>query len=145
MSESGNPGASLRVWRDYFPNAHIIGADVDERIMFTEERISTYVVDQTDPISIEKMWRQVDTDGFDLMIDDGLHTYDAAICLFHNSIEKLARRGLYAIEDVASTDLRRFWDFFVDKSYCVSYVVGHRPAHRDVDDNNLIIVRQNVA
>ena len=30
MGINGKPGASLRVWRDYFPNAEIFGGDIDE-------------------------------------------------------------------------------------------------------------------
>jgi hypothetical protein len=36
------PGASLRMWRDYFPNATIVGCDSNESILFNnEERIKT--------------------------------------------------------------------------------------------------------
>lgn len=38
MTASGKPGASLRVWRDFFPNAMIWGADLDRNILFTEDR-----------------------------------------------------------------------------------------------------------
>ena len=34
MGIKGKPGASLRVWKDYFPNANIIGVDIDENILF---------------------------------------------------------------------------------------------------------------
>ena len=34
-------GASLRMWRDFFPNAHIYGADYDPELLFeVVERIS---------------------------------------------------------------------------------------------------------
>ena len=46
MTANGVPGASLRGWRDYFWNAQIYGADIDERILFEEDRIKTYHVDQ---------------------------------------------------------------------------------------------------
>ncbi len=45
-------GASLRMWRDYFPNAQIVGADIDPKYMFADERISKVVVDQLKPESI---------------------------------------------------------------------------------------------
>src|SRR5262249_23189855 len=32
MGSTGVPGASLRVWREYFPNAMILGADIDKDI-----------------------------------------------------------------------------------------------------------------
>lgn len=53
MGEEGNPGASLRVWRDYFPNAEVTGIDIDPEVMFSGSRIDTYCVDQTSESSIE--------------------------------------------------------------------------------------------
>ena len=55
MTSTGKPGASLKVWKDYFKNAKIFGADIDKRILFQEERINTYEVNQLDPSSIKKM------------------------------------------------------------------------------------------
>ena len=40
------PGASLRSWREYFPNAQIFGADVDRSILFNSDRINCCWVDQ---------------------------------------------------------------------------------------------------
>jgi hypothetical protein len=47
MGSGGKPGASLRAFRDYCPNANIYGADIDSRILFSEERIRTFYLDQT--------------------------------------------------------------------------------------------------
>ncbi len=41
MGFRGRPGASLRAFRDFLPNARIFGADVDCRVLFAEERIRT--------------------------------------------------------------------------------------------------------
>jgi len=32
MGKYGKPGASLRAWRDYLPNAQIVGLDIDRKI-----------------------------------------------------------------------------------------------------------------
>jgi hypothetical protein len=56
MGINGKPGASLRVWRDYFPNATVYGADIDSSTLFTEDRIFTEYMDQTDPKSIKAFW-----------------------------------------------------------------------------------------
>ena len=100
MTSSGKPGASLRVWRDYFPNAVIVGADIDRQILFEEDRIRTYYVDQTDPKAIADFWSKVGQDDFDFIVDDGLHTFAAGKCLFENSIHKLSQHGIFIIEDV---------------------------------------------
>jgi hypothetical protein len=91
MTVNGIPGASLRVWRDYFKNAQIYGADIDKNILFQELRIKTYYVDQLNTLSIETMWKEIGIQNFDIIIDDGLHTDDANINLFINSFDKLKK------------------------------------------------------
>ena len=58
MSSNGKPGASLRVWRDYFYNAEIYGADID-KTNFSEKRIKTFFVDQLDKKEIKKCGNQL--------------------------------------------------------------------------------------
>lgn len=140
MGIHGRPGASLRVWRDYFPNAAIIGADIDAGALFTEPRILTFQLDQTDPESIRDVWRQVDVQSFDVMIDDGLHEFYAGSCLFAHSIHKLAPSGIYIIEDVKAGDLASYRGFFRSQPYTVDYVNLHRPGMA-VENNSLIVIR----
>ena len=58
MGSDGKPLASLRAWRDYFPNAQIYGADIDKDILTNEERIKTFFVDQTKPDTIREMLKK---------------------------------------------------------------------------------------
>ena len=141
MGVTGRPGASLRVWRDYFPNAQIFGADVDTDILFEEERIRTLHVDQRDPAAIRAMWNRVGDVVFDLMIDDGLHTFEAGSTLFQHSIERLAPSGIYVIEDVVPDDLIRYRAFFEPRDHQVDYVVMQRPGQA-LSDNNLVVIRK---
>ena len=46
MEKEFNPGASLRAWRDYFVKADIYGADIDKKILFNENKIKNFYVDQ---------------------------------------------------------------------------------------------------
>lgn len=141
MGVSGKPGASLRVWRDYFPNAMVYGADIDRQILFAEERIKTYYIDQLDPRVIGDFWRQVGEKDFDFMLDDGLHTFEAGTCLFQHSIDRLAPDGIYVIEDVSVSDLLRYERYFRPSAYSVDYVTMYRP-NADLADNNLVVVRR---
>jgi hypothetical protein len=100
MGPKARPGASLLMWRDYFPNARIFGADIDRKVLFQEDRILTFFVDQTAPAMIEEMWRQIGEDDFDLIVDDGLHTAEAAETLFSGSFPKLRAGGIYVVEDM---------------------------------------------
>ncbi len=141
MGIQGKPGASLRVWRDYFPNAVVWGGDIDRDVLFQEERIKTRFINQMDTDSIRTFWGEIGVQDFDFMVDDGLHTFEAGSNLFLNSIEYLAASGVYVIEDVLSLDLLRYKEFFKASEYLVDYVVMSGP-NLDFVDNNLVVVRK---
>ena len=141
MTPNGKPGASLRVWRDYFPNAFIVGADVDKRVLFSEDRIETFYVDQTDPLSVKSLWNDVNLDDFDIMIDDGLHTFEAGICLLENSFSRLAANGIYIIEDVLQNDAPKYRQWLDSKGYIHDLILLYRKG-LDLGDNILILIRK---
>jgi hypothetical protein len=147
MGINGRPGASLRVWRDYFPNAQIIGVDIDKDILFSEDRIETGYIDQTSPETIRGFFTFLEEkhqNNFDIMIDDGLHTFEAAKCLFENAFVHLKETGIYAIEDMHDNDILRFKEYFKSQyspsEIYVEYMLMPVGVHRS--DNNLIIIRK---
>lgn len=142
MGISGKPGASLRVWRDFFPNAMIYGADIDRDVLFEENRIKTYYIDQLNPDAIRSFWQSIGASNFDLMVDDGLHTFEAGSTLFQHSIDRLAPNGIYIIEDVKPLDLLRYKNYFQNKDYMVEYVCMYRPSLL-LSDNSLVVIRNN--
>lgn len=99
MSREGTPGASLRAFRDFLPQAQIYGADIDERVLFQEERLATYVVDQTDALSLERLGEQVGGD-FDLIVDDGLHAPNANLSVLLFAMPRVKLGGHIVIEDI---------------------------------------------
>lgn len=111
MGPAGVPGASLRGWREYLPKASITGADIDKRILFRDERIETYFIDQLDPATIGELWQVLPaSSGFDLMIDDGLHTFEANATFAVGAYHKLKAGGFFVIEDIVDhqVNLLRF-------------------------------------
>lgn len=98
MGEQGRPGASLRAFREYLPNAGIYGADIDKRILFQEDRIQTFYVDQTDIDSFSELVKL--NLRFDLIIDDGLHSPNANIAVLLFGLKRLAPGGWLLIEDI---------------------------------------------
>ena len=140
---TGKPGASLRVWRDYFPNAIVIGLDINPDVLFEEERIKTYQVDQTDSENIKQMWTNIPIEKFDIIIDDGLHNFQAAVCLFENSIANLADDGFYVIEDMSLSDLSRLRNYFKGTDYQVDFVTIHQHANpKENRGNSLVVIRK---
>lgn len=125
MGVDAIPGASLRVWREYFPKATIYGADIDSRILFQEERIKTFYVDQTDKESINKLWSEIQKDGpieFDLIVDDGLHTIEAASTFLTESIGKLSVGGTYIVEDLEFSDIVKIENLINRNEFQIQYV-----------------------
>jgi hypothetical protein len=105
MGASGKPGASLRAWRSYFPYASIYGADIDHDVIFQEERIQTFWVDQTDPYAINSLWNKLGGVSFDIMIDDGFHDAKANINFLLGALHKLKPGGVYIVEDILEHNL----------------------------------------
>jgi hypothetical protein len=91
-------GASLRMWRDYFPRGEIHGLDIAEK-RIDEERIHVHRGDQSDEEFMRRLGRNHGP--FDVIIDDGSHvnahvraSFDA---LFR---DHLRPGGFYVIEDM---------------------------------------------
>ena len=112
MGGGGIPGASLRSWRDLDPRLEIVGADIDSRILFKEERITTYRVDQTDQSSWQDFNTALGDECFDLIIDDGLHAPFANLLTIKNLLPKLTPCGYMVVEDVNLRSLP-VWELFI--------------------------------
>lgn len=108
MGASGRPGASLRAFRKFLPHAEIVGADIDRRILFQEDRIATVFVDQTEPASFDALDAAI-KGGCDLFIDDGLHAPAPNLTVLLFALDRLAPGGWLAIEDVAP-EARPIWE-----------------------------------
>jgi hypothetical protein len=138
MGINGKPGASLRVWRDYFPKANIYGADLDRDVLFLEDRITTGYMDQEDPESVANFWKNHPVYP-DIIIDDGLHEYSAGICLFKNSFNRLKPGGIYVIEDVSKESLADYEKYF-DKSRLDVMFVSLNRLISSLGDNTVIVI-----
>ena len=146
MGPHGRPGASLYGWHQFFPHAKIFGADIDKRILFNADRIKTFFCDQTNPGIIHVMWRDQELhEPFDIIIDDGLHTFEANVCFFENSIHRLANGGYYIVEDIKDENMPRFEEIFKvwRKIYAdLRFTLIHLPSMNDPGDNNMLVIRK---
>ncbi|MEG3638999.1 class I SAM-dependent methyltransferase [Magnetococcus sp. PR-3] len=100
MGVGGKPGASLRAFRDFLPQAQVYGADVDAQILFQETRIRTAHVDQLKPQSLAALPDHLGCKQFDLIIDDGLHAVDANINTLRFALTAVKPGGFVVIEDI---------------------------------------------
>lgn len=148
MGPNGKPGASLRGWAEFFPNASIFGADIDRAILFQTDRIRTYYCDQLSSQNIAYMWSQRELwEPFDIIIEDGLHEFDANVCFFVNSIHKLRPGGYYIIEDLVKNTLIQ-WKEKIQEWKIVypelTFTLLQIPSGKNKHDNNLLIVHYPV-
>ncbi|MFO1248273.1 MAG: hypothetical protein U1E93_08650 [Alphaproteobacteria bacterium] len=105
MGLEGKPGASLRSFRDWAPRGKIYGADVDKRVLFAEERIETFYVDQTKPAVLAELAARFAPASFDMIIDDGLHNSEANLNTLLFALPLIKPDGAVVIEDIGFGDL----------------------------------------
>ena len=112
-----SPGSSLRSWKALFPTAKIYGADINRSILFEEENIKTFFVDQLNKNELNKLKKNLNNTFFDVIIDDGLHSYEANINTFEVFKDTLSKEGLYFIEDIRYSRLDKYYKFFENSKF----------------------------
>ncbi len=93
-------GGSLRMWKEYFPNAEIYGLDVMPEKAFTEDRIRVFTGLQGDAEFLDRVVAQ--TGPLDYVVDDGSHCSCDHIASFAALWPHITPGGWYIIEDCAS-------------------------------------------
>jgi hypothetical protein len=118
------PGASLKSFRDFFPNGKIYGGDVQKDCMFEEERIKTFLFDST---KLEECDAALGDLQFDIIIDDGLHEAHAQLNTFSNLFPRLNSGGYYFIEDIAPHNpLYEQWEKIFNEIHCEKWTSRYR-------------------
>jgi hypothetical protein len=108
MGRLGVPGASLRSFREFFPSSNIFGADIDKRVLFQENRIKTFFIDQLDQKSFSPIKKEL-AESIDLFVDDGFHSPDANINSLMLGLRLVKKGGWVVIEDIP-TRSKPIWD-----------------------------------
>lgn len=128
-------GASHFMWRDFFPNAHIYGADNRSELIFNDERITTYLCDETSKEQIEFLIKTIGGD-IDIFIDDGSHRPEHQIFLCKTVMPFLKKDVIYIIEDVKYPDM-----IIRSLPYDLEIPALLYPEPNDTKDDRLIIVK----
>lgn len=92
-------GASLYMWRDFFPNAQVYGADFLGTALFEAERIKTFFCDERKAEDLAAVIEQTGPD-IDLFVDDANHWGCCQVFACLNLMPMLDKDVLYIIEDV---------------------------------------------
>jgi len=146
IGTDGVAGASLRGWREIFPHADVYGADIDRSVLFKEGRIATFYCDQLDKQAIQDMWSQSELQQpMDIIIEDGLHTYEGNISFFVNSIDHVRKEGYYVIEDITQTDLAHWYSNLdkLEQQYTnCAFALLQLPSAFNSYDNNMLVAQK---
>lgn len=148
MGANGKPGASLRGWQDFFRNANIFAADIDDEILFTDGRISTFHCDQTSSISTANLWsnKKLKSIEFDILIDDGLHTFEGGKIFLQNSFQKVKESEYYIIEDIKYDDLEEWFKYLSISTQLLGkskFAILHLPHPWNRSDNTPIVIKKS--
>ncbi|MFF5493938.1 hypothetical protein [Streptomyces aquilus] len=97
----GQGGASLRMWKAFFPKAQIFGMDIQDKSHVDEDRITTFIGDQSDPSSLNAVADKIGD--LDVIIDDGSHRPPHVLTTFATLFPRLKDGGIYVVEDTQSS------------------------------------------
>lgn len=134
-------GASLRMWRDFFPNAKVYGADIESGLLIKEDRIESFRCDQSSKDDLLELIKKTGSD-IDLVIDDGSHIPEHQVFTCLTLMPRLKKNVIYVIEDVADPSIK---EHLGNYDYQIPELEYIRSRHRwkfDISKSNrLIIVR----
>lgn len=96
-------GESLRMWKEYYFNAHILSIDIlPECKQYEEDRITIEIGSQTDGEFLNRLSYKYAP--FDMIIDDGSHINSDVIYSFQHLFEYVkSNGGIYVVEDAATS------------------------------------------
>jgi hypothetical protein len=106
-------GASLRMWRDYFPNAVILGVDQDPNCAKPEG--CTVLQASQQQATMVSMLTEFD---IDVVIDDAGHVWAEQVSCLQMVFPLLSSGGLYFVEDLHTS----YWQGFGHGESCVGYL-----------------------
>ena len=102
-------GGSLRLWRSYFPNARIVGTDVEDKSRFAKDGTRIFQAEQTDTAALQRMLDALPrpepqhVQPFHLIIDDASHYPPDTIASFeYLFVGGLLPGGIYVLEDLST-------------------------------------------
>jgi predicted O-methyltransferase YrrM len=132
-------GASMHMWREYYPKAEIVGVDINDKSHLSIDGVVILRLDATDPEQMK------DLGVFDIIVDDGSHmTADQQKSFEHLYLNQLSPNGYYVIEDLHTS----LMDGYVnsDKTtleWLKHTMLKHEFYHRDtsINDSMTCVIR----
>lgn len=121
-------GASLKMWKEYFENAHIIGVDLNEKLVSLEEDRISFICSDAAAQDLPQKLLQCASSNIMCILDDCSHAWGDQRRSFEMLFPLLKSGGYYIIEDLECgslgaypayppkvLDAQVFWDYAMDR------------------------------
>jgi len=96
------PGASAKMWNEYFPHLYFVGYDINpEAKKFESGNVKIYIGDQNSPADLNNCVR-LHGGEYDIILDDGSHHSEHMVTSFKYLFPHLKDGGYYILEDLHS-------------------------------------------
>jgi hypothetical protein len=106
-------GASLRMWKEYFPKGLIVGLDIEvATAKLVEERIEIMIGNQNSSFDLGRLVGAYNQ--FDVIVDDASHQLEDQVFSFEYLWPHVKLGGYYAIEDIPHVEQTNRWKHFRD-------------------------------
>lgn len=135
-------GESMKLWRDFFINANIVGIDLASSSKFyNKNRINEIYGNAYSP----NIFSKLENINFDLMIDDGPHTLDTMKFFIEYYIPLLNKNGYGVIEDIIDTSWSKILINYIDTAIYDYSIIDMRdhiinPWHKNKWKNGLDVI-----
>jgi len=114
---------SLRVWREFFPRARIVGYDINDFNAFSQEGTATVRGDQSSREDLARLLAEHSQPPFRVVIDDGSHASSHQQISLAGVFPHVAPGGIYVIEDL-------HWQPFVETPTTLEVLRGYLERRR---------------
>lgn len=129
-------GASLKLWREYFSDAAIVGIDIQDQVLpqFRELENVNLIFDNAYSETFLNDDRK-----FNILIDDGPHTLESQLVFLNKYLPKMDKDSILIIEDVASISYISFLEKMIPKENYKIEVIDTRHVKNRYDDIMFVV------
>ena len=136
------PGASIKMWQDYFKDLEFVGYDINpQSLLYAKDNISIFIGDQN---STKDLYMCTNLYGgeFDVIIDDGSHITDHILTSFKVLFPYVKNGGYYIIEDLHAYSVSKLEIVLGINKYMDDHHI-ERSGGYECDDKLLIIKKSS--
>jgi hypothetical protein len=127
-------GGSMRAWQEYM-GAVTLGAEIDRSVTGGFSLDHAVLINNGEQITLRA---QLERHRYDVIIDNGVHRFDASVSLLEAAFGELATSGIYVIEAVPVGDIG-LWEQYLNAANKTALVMSF-PSTVNDRDNCLVVI-----